>query len=68
MWKNIFTEGVFVIQLPSNAGISVLMNCVRYEKLLFHELNNIPTLFYQAGPSLYRRSNIKVLITSVSYT
>jgi hypothetical protein len=35
---NILTEGVFVTQLSSNAGISLcLKNCVSYDILLFHE-------------------------------
>jgi hypothetical protein len=38
---NILTEGVFVTQLSSNAGISVLRNCEGYEKLLFNERCNV---------------------------
>jgi hypothetical protein len=33
---NILTQGVFVTQLPSDAGIC-LMNCVGYGTLPFHE-------------------------------
>jgi hypothetical protein len=34
---NILTESAFVTKLSSNAGISVLMNCVFYDKWSFYE-------------------------------